>query len=198
MDEIIIASANKGKIKEIREILPEFIFFGLSDIDFNDDIEEDGESFEQNALIKARVIHSVTGKTVIADDSGLCVDALDGAPGILSARFAGVHGDDKANNNKLLEMMSDVEKEKRMARFICAAAVVFHDGEECTTTGVAEGSIAYEPEGENGFGYDPIFICEQTGVSFAQMSDDQKNLISHRKKAFESLSKIIKNKFSEF
>ena len=197
MEEIIIASSNKGKIKEIKEILPEYIFLGLSDIGFKEEIEENGKSFEQNALIKARVIHSNTGKTVIADDSGLCVDFLDGAPGVLSARFAGVHGNDEANNEKLLGLMSGVENEHRTARFICAAAVIFRDGDEYTTIGVAEGSIAYEPKGDNGFGYDPIFISEQIGVSFAQMSEEQKNLISHRKKALDGLSEIIKKKLSE-
>ena len=197
MEKIIIASSNAGKINEIRNILPEFEFLGLSDIGFTEEIEEDGESFEQNALIKARVIHNACSCTVIADDSGLCVDALNGAPGVLSARFSGVHGDDRKNNEKLLECMSGTAAEKRTARFICAAAAVFSDGEEYTAEGRAEGFIAFEESGENGFGYDPLFISRETGISFAQMSEEQKNMISHRKKAFAALAKTIKNKLQE-
>ena len=197
MEKIIIASSNAGKINEIRSILPEYEFLGLSDISFSEEIKEDGESFEQNALIKARVIHKACSCTVVADDSGLCTDALNGAPGVLSARFAGVHGDDKKNNEKLLELMSGVSAEKRTARFICAAAVVFSDGEEYTAEGRAEGYIAFEESGGNGFGYDPLFISRETGISFGEMNEEQKNMISHRKKAFAVLAEIIKNKLQE-
>jgi len=195
MKEIVFATANKNKLRELREILTGYQILSLKDIGFQTEIEENGNSFEENALIKATNVFLSCGKTVIADDSGLCVDALGGAPGIYSARYSGCHGDDKANNIKLLREMREVAAERRTAKFVSAGAVVFDDGSEYVVRGEVNGLIGYEELGENGFGYDPLFVCKESGLTYAQMENRQKNEISHRKRAFEKLKPKIDRYF---
>ena len=191
--EIVIASRNKHKISELQALLSRFVegvtLLSLDDIGYDGDIEEDGTTFSENALIKARVAAS-TGKIGVGDDSGLCVNALDGAPGIFSARFAGEHGDDAANNERLLRELSD--KEDRSAAFICAIACVLPDGREFCVEGRAEGCILHLPDGKNGFGYDPLFYYPPLGKTFAKLSAQEKNEISHRARAVEAFAEALK------
>jgi len=194
--EIVIASRNKHKIGELQALLSQYIdgvtLLSLDDIGYKGDIEEDGSSFGENALIKARVAAG-TGKIGVGDDSGLCVNALDGAPGIFSARYAGGHGDDGANNQKLLQELSD--KNDRSAAFICTIACVMPDGRQFCVEGRAEGVILEEPSGENGFGYDPLFYYPPLDKSFAELTAEEKNQISHRARAVkafaEALTKVL-------
>lgn len=196
--KIVIASANKHKISELQDImkkyLPEIEILSLRDIDFNDEIVEDGKSFEENAKIKANAIARL-GYIGVGDDSGLTVDALDGAPGIYSARYSGEHGDDASNNEKLLFEMRD--KEDRSAAFVCTIACAFpegeHPGKDFCVRGHVKGRILCEMQGEGGFGYDPLFYVEETGKTFAELSADEKNAISHRARAME----LFAQKFSE-
>ena len=197
MKEIVFATANEHKLSELRAILTEYRILSLKDIGFSEEIEEDGLTFQENALIKARIVHLYCGKTTIADDSGLCVESLNGAPGIYSARYAGTHGDDKKNNQKLLNEMKNISKDKRGAKFVCAGAVVFEDGTEQSACGEVAGSIAFEEIGKNGFGYDPLFFCNETGLRYAQMDMNQKNEISHRRRAFEKLKPFIDQYYGE-
>lgn len=163
-----------------------------SDLPFSlPDVEEDGTTFEENATIKAAFACEKTGMVSLADDSGLCVDALDGAPGIFSARYSGVHGDDKENNRKLLRELEGVPYEKRTARFVSAVACVFPDGRKFTVTGKCEGHIDFEEKGENGFGYDPLFVGE-IGC-FGLASGEEKDKVSHRGKALVMLRDELKN-----
>ena len=196
--EIVIASRNKHKIGELQVLLSRYIdgvtLLSLDDIGYEGDIEENGESFRDNAFIKARVAAS-TGKIGVGDDSGLCVNALDGAPGIFSARYAGEHGDDAANNEKLLRALSD--KEDRSAAFVCTIACVMPDGREFCVEGRAEGKILHAASGKNGFGYDPLFYYAPLKKSFAELSAEEKNTVSHRARAVEAfadaLTKMIGN-----
>ena len=196
--EIVIASRNKHKIGELQVLLSRYIdgvtLLSLDDIGYEGDIEENGESFRDNAFIKARVAAS-TGKIGVGDDSGLCVNALDGAPGIFSARYAGEHGDDAANNEKLLRALSD--KEDRSAAFVCTIACVMPDGREFCVEGRAEGTILHAASGKNGFGYDPLFYYAPLKKSFAELSAEEKNTVSHRARAVEAfadeLTKMIGN-----
>ena len=162
----------------------------LDDIGYEGDIEEDGETFRDNALIKARVAAS-TGKIGVGDDSGLCVNVLGGAPGIYSARFAGAHGDDAANNERLLRELSD--KEDRSAAFVCNIACVMPDGREFCVEGRAEGCILHMPDGKNGFGYDPLFYYPPLEKTFAKLSAEEKNQVSHRARAVEAFAEALKN-----
>ena len=191
--EIVIASRNKNKIRELQALLSRFVegvtLLSLDDIGYAGDIEEDGETFRENALIKARVAAS-TGKIGVGDDSGLCVNALDGAPGIFSARYAGEHGDDGANNEKLLRELSD--KSDRGAAFVCTIACVMPDGREFCVEGRAEGRILFEAKGENGFGYDPLFYYPPLDKTFAELSSEEKNTISHRAVAIEAFADKLK------
>ena len=196
-EKIILATSNTHKLKELRVILDGYHIISLKEINFTDEIIEDGSSFEENALIKARYIHKLTNQTVIADDSGLCVDYLKGAPGIYSARYAGQPTDDQANNEKLLKVLEGVPAEKRTAYFVSAAAVVFDNGEEFVCRGEVSGKIGFEPEGGNGFGYDPLFICDETGIRYAEMDAEDKNSISHRKRAFAKLKRIIDDYYTK-
>ena len=190
--EIVIASRNKHKIGELQALLSQYIdgvtLLSLDDIGFEGDIEEDGASFRENALIKARVAAG-TGKIGVGDDSGLCVNALGGAPGIFSARFAGEHGDDGANNQKLLRELAD--KDDRSAAFVCTIACVMPDGREFCVEGRAEGVILTEPSGENGFGYDPLFYYAPLDKSFADLTAEEKNKISHRACAVKAFAKAL-------
>ena len=192
--ELILASRNKKKIREMEEILsrhiPAIRILSLDDIGFEGDIVEDGSTFEENALIKARTAMEASGNRIgaIADDSGLAVDALNGAPGIYSARYAGDHGDDAANNALLIRNLADVPAAERTARFVCCIACVFPDGTSFTVRGETEGLIIDDARGEGGFGYDPYFYYEPYGKTFAELTAEQKNAISHRGKAVEKLA----------
>ncbi|NMA79445.1 MAG: RdgB/HAM1 family non-canonical purine NTP pyrophosphatase, partial [Clostridiales bacterium] len=158
--KLIAASNNKGKIKELKQILSPFGYevISQSEAGIDIDVEETGKSFEENAALKARAISKITGLPTIADDSGLSVDYLDGAPGIFSARFAGENATDKENNDKLLKMLSDVPISKRDAKFICAICFISEDGENISVQGQCSGEIGFSPVGKFGFGYDPIFM----------------------------------------
>lgn len=201
----VLASANKNKIREFRQILcekatellgegaPDIEILSLSDIGFTDDIVEDGTTFEENAMIKARAVSVFTDHPCIADDSGLEVDALGGEPGIYSARYSGEHGNDEANIDKLLYKLEGVEN--RTARFVSAVAYCDKEGECFVFRGEAEGSIMNERRGDNGFGYDPVFECAIHKRSYAQLSADEKNSISHRRRAIEMLAnRLFANK----
>ena len=190
---LVLATRNQGKIREFRRILDAISngainLVGLEEFAHTTEVEETGSTFKENALLKARSICAETGLPAIADDSGLCVDALDGAPGIYSARYAGVHGDDLGNNAKLLRELANVPEDKRSAHFTCAAALVLPDGREHVTEEIFEGSILFEPIGDQGFGYDPLFRPEGLSISSAQMSADEKDLISHRGKSLRAIA----------
>lgn len=189
MQEIIVATKNEGKIREMKAIFSEKGFQVKSLLDYPSipDIEETGETFAENAKIKASEMATYFQKPVIADDSGLIVDALDGAPGVYSARFAGEEKNDEKNNEKLLRELENVEESKRTARFYCAICLAFPDGKSYIFDGSCEGMIAKEPKGENGFGYDPLFYIPQLKKTMAQLSEAEKNQISHRAKAIEKL-----------
>lgn len=192
--KIVLASGNRHKISELQAILkkyiPEIEVLSLKDIDFTDEIIEDGSTFEENAMIKAKAV-AKRGYIVVGDDSGLAVDALSGAPGIYSARYAGEHGNDAANNAKLLKEMQD--KTDRAAAFVCAIACAFpkgeYSGKDFCVRGEAKGEILYELHGDGGFGYDPLFYVEKYGKTFAELSADEKNSISHRGIATELFAK---------
>jgi len=182
---LVLATRNQGKIVELRRIL-DAISNGTIELVSVDlypdipDVEETGSTFEENALLKAVAICNATGLPAIADDSGLCVDALGGAPGIFSARYAGTHGDDIANLNKVLVELKGIEDAKRSAHFTCVTALVMPDGRKVTKVGEFHGFIAHAPVGEDGFGYDPIFIPQGSNITSAQMSPHEKDLVSHR------------------
>lgn len=189
---VVLASGNKNKIKEMQTLLSdlcskEICVLSLKDIGFFDEIIEDGSSFEENALIKARAPKS-SEYPVIADDSGLMVDILDGEPGIYSARYAGEESDDAKNNKKLLNKLEGIPSDKRSARFVSVIACVFPDGRKITTEGICEGVILEEYRGNGGFGYDPLFYVPELGKTFAEMNSDEKNSVSHRGKAMRSFA----------
>ena len=195
---IVVATGNAHKLDEIRAILgaaPSLAgmrFVALGDLGDFDDPEENGETFLDNAVIKACAALDETGlRMAVADDSGLVVDALDGAPGIFSARWAGEHGNDQANNDKLLQQMADVPDGERTARFHSSVALVTRDedGEEVLAgSGDCEGTIAHDLRGTNGFGYDPLFeLADMPGLRMAELSPEQKNAISHRRRALDDL-----------
>lgn len=190
--KIIIATHNKHKLQEMSRILSPMGYEVVTDRDLGielTDAEENGETFLDNARIKAESGCRESGLPCIADDSGLCVDALGGAPGVFSARYSGVHGDDDANNKRLLAELEGVPTEKRTAHFACAICVSFPDGSEITATGKCEGYIGYEKKGENGFGYDPLFMVGER--SLAEMTAEEKDAISHRGNALKELQKIL-------
>lgn len=190
--KIIIATHNKHKLAEMSRILSPMGYEVVTDTDLGielSDVEENGETFLDNARIKAEAGCKESGLPCIADDSGLCVDALGGAPGVFSARYSGVHGDDDGNNRKLLKELEDVPSEKRTAHFACAICVRFPDGSEVSATGKCEGYIGYEKKGSNGFGYDPLFMVGDR--SLAEMTAEEKDAISHRGNALKELQKIL-------
>lgn len=195
MKKIVIASNNAHKISEIETALDfeGWEFFSLRELGVISEPEEDADSFEGNARIKARAAHEATGLAALADDSGLVVDALDGAPGVYSARYAGEQGDDADNNTKLLVEMVDVGEENRTARFVCCLVFIDEDGSEMVASGVVEGTIGYTPRGAEGFGYDPLFFpLKYNGdKTFAELSQDEKNTISHRGNALRKLKDMI-------
>ncbi len=189
MKELVVATRNMGKLMEIRQLLKENVstLFSLTDFPDLPDIVEDGKTFEENALKKARVTALKVGKPVIADDSGLTVDALGGRPGIYSARFAGERASDAENNAKLLTDLAGITTERRSASFHCVIALCFPEGSCHTFSGKLEGMILDKPRGSCGFGYDPLFFIPEHNKTLAELSSDIKNRISHRGKAFLSL-----------
>ena len=198
MEKIIVAATqNKHKIKEIDAITSQF---GMKIVARDEagvpkvDVVEDGETFEENSYKKAYEIMKLCGKITIADDSGLVVDCLDGAPGVYSARFAGVDGDDEANNRKLVELIKDVPFEKRTARFVSVITKVFPDGETVVARGEVEGNLVLEKQGENGFGYDPLFVPVGYDRTFGEIEPEIKNKISHRANALVALKEKLEAK----
>ena len=197
--ELILASRNQKKIKEMETILathfPGVRILSLDDVGYVGDIEENGTTYEENALIKARTAVEAGHHQypAIADDSGLSVEALDGAPGVYSARYAGGHGDDAANNALLLKNLSHLPVSERAARFVCCIALVYPDGREMTVRGETEGLIIDEARGNGGFGYDPYFYYQPFGKTFSELTAEEKNTISHRGKAIAKLAEILKN-----
>lgn len=192
MRSLIIATKNEGKYREIKEMLSDLKleFFSLNDFKDVPEIEENGLSYIENALIKARKIFEVTRLPVLSDDSGLEIEALNFQPGIYSARFAGEPVNYKANNEKLLKLLKNVPDTERKARFICT--VVFKNGEkEEIFEGICLGRIAIEPRGNGGFGYDPLFIPEGYNLTFAELSQEIKNKISHRARAIEKVKPVL-------
>ena len=179
--KIVVASNNSHKLREIAQIFPQYDVLSGKEAGFVDDVEETGATFLENAFIKARAACSALGLPVIADDSGLCVDALDGAPGVFSARYAGSHGDDAQNRRKLLQEMQGVED--REAHFCCAMAMVFPDGKEFSAEGKTYGFILAEESGNGGFGYDPLFFSDDLQKSFGVATVEEKNSVSHRYRA---------------
>lgn len=194
MTILVVASRNRGKIGEIQRLLDtEKLKFELQSVaDFKlPDVEETGDSFEANALLKARTIASATGFPAIADDSGLAVDALGGAPGIYSARWSGAHGDDRANIEKLLKDLVNVSAEMRSGRFIAVVVIALPNGESISARGELPGMIRFEASGVNGFGYDPIFEPIGESRTLAQMAPEEKDAISHRARALHELAPKI-------
>lgn len=190
MKKLIVASNNEHKIVEIKEMLSQFPFevLSLKEANINVEVEETGTTFMENADIKASEIFKLAkGNMVLADDSGLSVAALDGAPGVFSARFAGAHGDTKANNEKLLYLLEGSPAAERRAKFICAMVLIIKEDEIVKVQGEVDGIITAEFRGEDGFGYDPLFFVEEYDKTFAQMSTEEKNAISHRGRALEKL-----------
>jgi len=192
--EIVLATKNKNKIKEVKRIIKDKSISMLTIDDFPGcpEVEEDGTTFEANAVKKALAVAHYTGKPSLADDSGLEVYALNGAPGTLSSRYAGKEADDRKNVKKLLDEMHSVDEEKRGARFTCCVALAFPDGMVKTFFGYIEGRIGKEPKGVRGFGYDPVFYPEGESRSFAEMSGEEKDALSHRGKALKELEKYLR------
>lgn len=191
---IVAATQNKGKIKEIEAITAEFGMTVVSRDEAgipNVDIVEDGETFEENSYKKAYEIMKLCGKTTIADDSGLMIDCLDGAPGVYSARFAGENCDDDANNAKMIELLKDVPYEKRTAKYVAVITMIFPDGEHIVARGEIAGHIMLDPEGTNGFGYDPYFRPDGYEHTFGVIDSEIKNKISHRANALIKLRKLL-------
>lgn len=191
--KIIFATGNENKMKEIRQIMGDMPveILSMKQAGIKADIVEDGTTFEENALIKAKAIAEITKEIVLADDSGLEIDALNKEPGIYSARYMGEDTSYHIKNRNLIERLEGVEEEKRTARFVCAIAAAFPDGEVITTVGTVEGRIAHEEKGENGFGYDPIFYVPEFGCTTAELSDEEKNKISHRGNALRAMKEKL-------
>lgn len=187
--EIVVGSRNKGKLREIKDVLRGMPVKLATLVDYPDapEVDETGTSFRENAVIKATTLAKALKMCVLADDSGLEVDALNGEPGVRSARFAGTHGDDEANIRKLLQALARIPLKERSARFRCAIALACPDGPRIVTEGTCDGLIALEPRGTNGFGYDPVFIYPPSGMTFGEMGSDAKNAVSHRARALAAL-----------
>ncbi len=192
---VVLATRNQHKVDELRRILAnvglDVELVGTERFPDLPEVPETGSSFAANALLKARDVAQRTGHIAIADDSGLCVDALNGMPGIFSARWAGQHGDDQANLALVLAQLADVPDERRSAAFHCAAAVVTPGGDERVVEGVLEGTIIRDPRGTNGFGYDPIFTPRGYALTTAELTPAEKDAISHRGQAFRSLAPVL-------
>ena len=192
----MFATTNQGKMKEVRMIMRDLgvEICSLKDLNIDIDIKEDGTTFEENAMIKASTIAKMTNEIVLADDSGLEVDYLNKAPGILSARYMGEDTPYDIKNQAILDQLADAEGAERSARFVCAIACVMPNGESFTTRATIEGEIGYKIEGNEGFGYDPIFYVPEFGCTTAQLTPEQKNKISHRGKALTEMKKILAQK----
>ena len=190
---MIFATTNQGKVREIKAILGDIgeDILSLKEAGISVDIVEDGTTFEENAIIKAKAIMELTGQIVLADDSGLEVDAMNKEPGIYSARFMGEDTPYEEKNRAIIDRLKDVEGEDRSARFVCVLAAAFPNGEVITTRGTIEGVIAHEPAGSNGFGYDPIVYVPEYGMTTGQMEPEMKNKISHRGKALELMKEKL-------
>ena len=193
MKELILASNNAHKVEEIKSILEDYSILTLKDINYTEEIVEDGTTFEENALIKARTICKYSGKTAISDDSGLSVELLDGRPGVYSARYSKEQTDEKNIEKVLLELNG----QKSKAKFVSVIALVKPDGTELTFRGERHGEIIFEKRGTNGFGYDPIFYVPSLDKTFAELSAEQKNSISHRKQSLEKFSQYLKEESDE-
>ncbi len=197
-DTVVLATRNAAKLRELARILgtedsggAQIRLAGLDEFPGAPDVPETGATFEENALLKARAIASYTGLPAVADDSGLCVDALSGMPGVLSARWAGGHGDDRANLELVLTQVADVPDTRLGAQFVCAAALVVPVGRETVVTGRVEGRLIRSPRGSGGFGYDPIFLPDGFDQTTAEMTAEAKDAISHRGRAFRTLAPFI-------
>jgi XTP/dITP diphosphohydrolase len=190
--KIVLATRNPGKIAELRRILSGFDIVGLEEFPSIGEVAETGVTFEENALLKAHAVAQGSGLPAVADDSGLCVDVLNGMPGVFSARWSGRHGDDQANLDLLLAQVSDVPADKLTARFACAAALALPSGEARVVEGTLAGHIIADQRGANGFGYDPIFVPEGDTRTTAELSPDEKDAISHRGRAFRALAPVVR------
>lgn len=190
---VIIATKNRGKAKEFQHMFAPYGYEvqTLLDLPHIEDVEETGETFEENAILKAETVAEILGELVIADDSGLAIDALEGRPGVYSARYAGEEKSDEANMEKVLSELESVEEPDRTARFHCVLAIAGPNRETRTVTGTCEGTILQEKRGTNGFGYDPIFYVPTLGKSMAELSQEEKSQISHRGNALKKLKNII-------
>lgn len=193
MKRIIFATGNAGKMKEIKEILSDLNaeVLSMKEAGITVDIEENGTTFEENATIKAKAVAQESSDIVLADDSGLEIDYLNKEPGIYSARYLGEDTSYQIKNQVILDRLSGVPKEKRTARFVCAIAAALPDGQVLVTRETVEGYIGEQPAGENGFGYDPIFYVDEYGCSTAELSEEQKNEISHRGKALRAMKEKL-------
>ncbi|MCM1054964.1 MAG: XTP/dITP diphosphatase [Bacteroides sp.] len=189
---VIIATGNEGKVREFQQLLAPFGYepVSLTEAGIKAEIAEDGETFEENAHIKAKEVYRLTGLPVIADDSGLEVEFLGGAPGIYSARYAGENATDEQRNRKLLEEMQGADMPLRNARFVCAIYFILDDKTEYCVTGTLDGFIGFEPRGSGGFGYDPVFMIDED-TSLAEISSEEKNRISHRARAMQRLAEEL-------
>lgn len=187
--KIVFATGNEGKMREVRLILQDLGFpvLSMKEAGVSLDIEENGTTFAENAMIKARAVWEKTGGIVLADDSGLVVDYLGGEPGVYSARYLGEDTSYEIKNQAIIDRLADAKEEERTARFVSAIAAVLPDGSELVTEGTVEGLIAHEPAGNGGFGYDPIFYLPEYGVTSAEIPIEKKNEISHRGKALEAM-----------
>lgn len=193
MDKLIIATNNAGKVKEIKEILSGLFqnIVSLKDEGLKIDVVEDGASFQENAVKKASSVARITNNYTLADDSGICVDHLNGEPGIYSARFAGEKATDAQNNEKLIELLKGLPMERRRAHYACVMALSDPQGNTVTAYGEVEGYIAYEPKGKNGFGYDPYFYLPQYAQTMAELPPEIKNTLSHRFQALQALKEKL-------
>lgn len=192
--KIVFATGNAGKVKEIRMIMEDtgMEVLSMKEAGISIDIDEDGATYEENALIKARAVAACTDAIVMADDSGLEIDYLNKEPGVYSARYLGEHTSYHIKNANLIERLAGVPDEQRTARFVCAIAAVLPDGKELTTRATIEGRIGYEEKGENGFGYDPIFFVPEFGKTTAELTEEEKNQVSHRGKALQLMKEELK------
>lgn len=194
MKRIVFATGNAGKMKEVRMILADLgvEVLSMKDAGISIDIEENGSTYEENALIKARAVAEATDDIVLADDSGLEIDSLNGEPGVYSARYLGEDTSYSVKNANLIDRLQGVPDERRTARFVCAIAAVLPDGRELTTRAAIEGRIGYEEKGNGGFGYDPIFYVPELHKTTAELTGEEKNLVSHRGKALQLMKEELK------
>ena len=188
MKKIVLASSNKGKLKEIKHMFTEYEVVSCKDMGFTGEIEENGKTFYENALIKAKTVSDALNLPALADDSGICVESLGGAPGIYSARYS-PEGTDRSNYELLLKNLEGVKNRK--AKFVCCMVYYKPGGEIITATGETEGEVLYAPEGENGFGYDPVFYSNDLEKSLGVATEEEKNAISHRRRALEKLKELL-------